>query len=581
MNKYLRIITYVVLVVLSVSLYAEDEVGCITYVDNYSTNLTAENTLRTILDKQVRLSNKAGEIVVRLNDVPDSIAVCINAAVDIWESIIKNDAPVYLNFYYKVLESGNDVETDVYYFRASDGVNYPSTLYYNIKADRDSSANNENDANIYINADSDWDCSHSSVILTDSKNMTYAMLRAIGVSFGFGSSVIERTSGIIGFSFIRGYSVFDKLILSSANKKLSDITNLGNRKNTALENYVQCVDGSVVYVSDSITSRRMYAPTEFEPYKSLIYLNNPNSLMHYDLKGGDKCMQIDTTTINILKEIGWSLDYYRLVNIQGDNIGDNGIASAYEKHRFNIQNNTSSEISNAKWSYKLPLVSGKDTIISYATDCLSFEIPAISDASGFSRSINGDIYGVITFSGIVGDVTVNESYRISLELKPFIKSVEVKNKILNTPLNTSYDIYYTVEHYGSEKLTISIEEDYSSELRTSYVYEPFLAHIVSHAISSNYYAWIDIKASNKYGDDMYTIELEPYSGSSLRTYSKCSSIGSLYNNSDTSITVFDTMGRMLSANNKISDLQSLPQGIYMLKIFCDDKCTKTVKYYKQ
>ena len=75
--------------------------------------------------------------------------------------------------------------------------------------------------------------------------------------------------------------------------------------------------------------------------------------------------------------------------------------------------------------------------------------------------------------------------------------------------NASYNVNCKVDYQGAGGLYVSLEEEYSSLLRSQFVREPYLAHFSFDNISSHYYAWIDIKAENEYGSDTYTIELPP------------------------------------------------------------------------
>ena len=46
-------------------------------------------------------------------------------------------------------------------------------------------------------------------------------------------------------------------------------------------------------------------------------------------------------------------------------------------------------------------------------------------------------------------------------------------------------------------------------MKAQFIYEPLIAYGVAEKITSLYYAWIDFTAENKYGKDVYTIELLP------------------------------------------------------------------------
>lgn len=574
-NKTIHILSGIIMYFSVQCVYAQTEIQTITYIDNYTNNINTENILRSISDKSERVSSNAGQFSINLDNVPDSIATCVYVAVDIWESVLNNEEPVYLKFFYT--EQDEDIQIEVSNIRADNNTFYPTSLHYNKNTTRSRTSDDYNDAKIYINKNVAWDCSHNDNILIGTKNMTYAILRSIAVSLGIGSSVVEKTGGFIGFSVgSRCYTVFDRLIISSTGVKLSDLTNIGNRKNTALDNFVQRAEGGNIFVKDTLSiSRKMYAPNVYEPFKSLIYLDNENSLMHYDLNEGDKYLQIDTTTINMLKELGWIMQPTKKAEIVGVGIDESGIASAYENHSFQIQNNTENNITNIDWTYCLPLKNGNDSIICESSNTMSFNIPRIDNADKYHVNINGDIYGMIYFSGLINGELVTDSYRISLELKPKIKNVTILRKESNAPLY-SYNLYYTVEYTGSDNLTISIEEEYSPELRTAFIREPFLAHVVSKKIASEYYAWVDITVRNQYGSDIYTIELPPYNNN-IRTADVNSIPCEIY----THIDVYDIYGKQVGSVLTVDDMVDYDNGMYILNYYNDNVPVKTVKYLKR
>lgn len=557
------------------------EIEQLTFYDNFAQSSANESSVLLVLDKEMRVSSNAGKFNITLENVPDSIATCIYAAVDIWESVIKNETPIYLTFNYSALESANDVETIVQYYTLDRSLFYPSSLFFNSISTRQNT-NLTPDAYIYINNNVQWDCSHNDVVLPNTKNMTYAMLRAIATALGFGSSVTKRMvndSEIITFGLSRGHSVFDNSILSSSGSKLSDISNRGYRVNSALEAFVQPTSETIYTKTDEM-QYKMYAPSTFQVGKSLVYLDNENSLMHHNLTAGDKFLQIDDTTIDLLRNIGWTFRSGKDVEIIGVGIDEFGIASAYESHQFQIQNNTAEQISDASWSFSLPLVSGNDSIICQKSSDLTFEIPAIGDDDRYKININGDIYGEISFSGKINGVAVSDTYRISLELKPKIKSVTILRKESNAPY-ASYNLYYIVEYYGNNQLKVEIEEDYSYEIPTYIIREPFVAHIVTKDISSNYYSWVDITVENEYGSDTYTIELPPYSGSNEIDLSSINNISETINQSDIShIEVYNINGALILDAQNLSDMQLLDKGLYIIKLY-SKKETIISKYLKR
>lgn len=59
----------------------------------------------------------------------------------------------------------------------------------------------------------------------------------------------------------------------------------------------------------------LYAPTLFETYKSLIYLDDEESLMHFDLKTGTKRFRVDEVTKELLHAIAGALKRPRTLRL--------------------------------------------------------------------------------------------------------------------------------------------------------------------------------------------------------------------------------------------------------------------------
>ena len=568
------------------SAYAQDAVtDTMRYVDNFSSSDVGINIIRGVLPKSERINSNQGSIKFHIaENVPDSIETAVRVAGDIWQQYLDGKTSAEIGIEYVNLD--NDIETEIVYFSHNDNpeINYPSCLYkylFPFEADNysDDSSIPKIDAKIYINSNASWDCTFSTDANVSTNNMTYAIMRAIANALGFGSSVTEyvrRGESRIYFNLTDGHSVFDNLIFSSDGKRMRDIPNLGrNIENTLLREFIQPIGNTEIYALLQSPSYRMYAPPVFEPYKSLVYLNNTNSLMHYDLNKGNKVHQVDDVTINLLREIGWYSQGDTLVNIVSNDIGDSGIASAYSSHSFTVENLSSGTIANARWEYRLPLASGGDSLMLSATNTLSFEIPAVSDENLFVRNVNGDIYGRIIFSGEIDGIAVEDVYTVSLELKPRIQYVTDIRKV-NKFSNNYYDLYFTVCYTGDNSLTVVKEEDGDSFLRTQYVYEPFLAHVKVENVSYDYWAWVDITVKNDYGKDVYTIELPAETG-----YYLASVTAEKADDNSLLIDVYDISGKQVMEHVDENVLTHLSKGIYILKYICPDgSSSKTEKFIK-
>lgn len=442
-----------------------------------------------------------------------------------------------------------------------------------------SGKNQTADAIIYINKNTKWDCSYNEKVCESSCNITFAMMRAIATVLGFGSSVTQKTirgNDIIAFGNKNGYSVFDNLIFSSQGKFLNEIANIGNRENPELTSYVQPVQGTFLYVLKQDDKHKLYAPESFENYNSLVYLNNKESLMHFDLKTGMKKFRVDATTVELLNTIGWNLKKSEDVKIVGNDIDETGLASAYEDHTFTVKNDNGGIITDAVWSYMLPLQNGKDTLVSQRLNSLSFSIKAIDNESKYRINMNGDISGKIIFSGKINGKDVEDVFNISLELKPKIKAVKIIKKESNYPLS-SYNIYYTVEYVGSDHLFIQVEEEFAGGMESQIIYEPFFAHVESKYLTAPFYNWVDIKVENKYGEEIYTIELPPYTDGDVR---EIPNNRVEFKSPYTIIEVLNEHGMTLNWVTSLNDLRINKKGLYILKFYKGNICVKTTKYLK-
>lgn len=562
--------------VLSLGLNAQDAVvDTLWYADNFI-RANSDAIIQTVLPKSERVTSSQGEIkFIFADNVPDSIQTAVNVAGDIWRQYLDGKANIIIDIKYDVLE--NDIETEVTYFSYSDNteVSYPASLYKYLFP-FSTNDNNNSDGGIYINSGTSWDCSFSADAVATANNMTYAAMRSIANVLGFGASIkeyIRRGESKIYFNLTDGHSVFDNLIFSSDGTRMKDIPNPGRMiENAALREFIQPTSNTEIYALLQSPDYRMYAPSVFEPFKSLVTLNNASSLMHHNLNTGNKIHQIDNVTTELLREIGWYSQVDTLVNIISTDIDSTGIASAYSSHGFTIEKTSSGTITDARWEYRLPLVAGGDSLMLSAADVLTFEIPIVSNEELFCRNVNGDIYGRVIFSGKIGEIAVEDVYTVSLELKPKILYVSDIRKV-NKTSNNYYDLYFTVCYTGANSLTVTKEEEGDSFLRTQYAYEPFLAHVKVVNVSYDYWAWVDITAENNYGKDVYTIELP-----AEIFYSQASSPAVHYD-AIQAIDVYDISGKRIKGNTTETELQNMPKGLYILKYTdIDGSLIKTVKF---
>ena len=559
----------------SLSLYAQER-DTITFVDEFATN-SINQTVLPVLPKNEQLSslNRGSIEFTYKTEIADTFKTAIMAAGDIWSHYLSNKAIMEIDVNYTSGLS-NDVTTDVIYVN-QDSLAYPAGLHAFLGF-----VTNEDAIScgiININSDIDWNCSFSSDSLLSTNNLTYAMLRSIAHILGFGSTVREiefrGTKTILGSNL--QISPFDNIIFNSNGEMMNELPCYSNRTdNVAAKTYCQPEDGVSIYAFNQSNSYRLYAPSVFNTNKSLKYLDNPESLMHHEIFAGDKIQRIDDVTINLLREIGWELTSNNGVKIICDDIDSTGIASALQRYNFRLQNSIGGVISDAEWVYRLPLNDGNDTIIATSNNSQTFTIPSLSDATHFNRNIHGDIYGTIEFTGKINGEDVYDTFNLSLELEPKIKNVTITN--ITSIENGFYSISFTVEYAGCSQLRVEKVHEYTSGVPVYYIDEPYIAHVTVRAIMPDQWAWIDIYATNQYGEDIYTIELPAL----INLYDNAGVQFVPENETDCLIDVYNAQGQLLLKDVPASSLNTLPTGLYILQ-YNDSygNCVKTEKFYKQ
>ena len=198
---------------------------------------------------------------------------------------------------------------------------------------------------------------------------------------------------------------------------------MGTRQNPDILKFATGQFGDV-YISGLVndSTYRMYTPSTYENGKSLIYLNNSNSLMHYSLNKLDAILQIDTLTANVLNKLGWDVNATQVENftIVGVDIPETGITSAYTSHSFNLEGKGKQYLNNRKWTFSLQSSDGSDTVVKETYGDLNFSIDPLKFPNDYNVNINGDIYGKIIFTGDINGENVRIVYNLTLELMPEI-----------------------------------------------------------------------------------------------------------------------------------------------------------------
>lgn len=188
-----------------------------------------------------------------------------------------------------------------------------------------------------------------------------------------------------------------------------------------------------------------------------------------------------------------------------DNIGNDGIGSAYLTHTFSLENDE--EMVSHLWHFYLMNQQGEYVEVSGGDTAPSFAITEIEDSEKYAIS-DGCLSGVVECLYSTSDTQYRTIlFPVTLELKPIILNV---SNIVKHPVEEWYFyVTFDVEYRGADRLIIAAEEEYSTIKTIQDVYEPFLAHIKTCNISTLRYSWLTIYVKNEYGTAEKTLEFAP------------------------------------------------------------------------
>lgn len=451
---------------------------------------------KSILKKTERKSNSRSQIIITFDEtVPDSIQRAFTAAKDLWESTISAEMPIYLEASFGSLGDDMSMYTEVGYIVEADNFSGCPLSLYTQKTNSTENAPDDPCGFIMLNSDFKWNCSYSEETNLPGYNVMTMALRGIAICLGFGSSVIETEPD--KYVFFNEYpSYFDKLLTSGS----TSLANL-EQQSTAMKNFV--TSGKVALKTKSATYN-VYSPSKYEPNSSLIFLSDANSLMSQGIGEGSIWQTIDNGTVDILRYLGWDIPS-KGYSITCDDISDNGIGSAYASHKFSL-NSGSANVSSIKWFFSLKGLNGQYVNVKNGSS-KTFTIDKVSAPQNYQVDMDGDLNGIIECEYVVNGTTYKaKPFAVSLELKPAILSIDNIRKDYEA---NAFTLHCNVTYAGAEKLTVEVEEEYTTVLRAYRFEEPFTAHVTTGRISTFTYSWVTIVASNQYGSASKTLEFEP------------------------------------------------------------------------
>lgn len=227
------------------------------------------------------------------------------------------------------------------------------------------------------------------------------------------------------------------------------------------------------------------------------------------------------------------------------------------------------------WMVCLPVAdSGDMQIIASGAENRSFTVDAltldnltdnyVTDSKGICQA---RFYIFAETSGVKS--TFEQDMPVSLA--PWLGTPEI---ISFNPTEREY-IYtadYTVEFAGVEnnRLTVAIEEEYSSILNSEYLY-PASSPLTgtSKRFNNLYYAWLLVDASNRFGHTETECEIKP-GAAAIALPSANSSAPDWF-------AVYSVTGILLAKTTDITDLSLLPPGLYIIRTYAGDRLLGTIK----
>ncbi len=519
------------------------------------------------------MSNKrVGNVVINYNDsnMPDSLKVAVSIAANVWQDYMGVGDSCRINIHFVDLLS-EDIRTDVIYSQSkSDGLYYPISLFKS----KGISYTNTIDADIFINSNVQWCVGIGETNSSFDKKLVLAMLQSIGRCLGYGSSVKIDRRGNFAFSFNNGMTAFDHLLFTEDDKQMAD---LNNNKRAEFQSFVQ-QDCGYVYAIRKDDRFKIYAPSIYEPQKSLKFSADTASIMFYgELK--KRNLTIDDTTLGILSTIGWNFSVDSSICIYADDIDNTGITSAYKEHTFHVECN-GNILENHYWEFLLPLKNGGYETVVISTN-KDFIIPPIDIEDKYERNIEGDIRGIISYSGVCDGQPVSDKYVVTLEIVPKIIKAEIIEIIPcdydPTFYNVIVDIYYT----GCHSLFSYVEEEFNASSASYNSNIPYYTRFYMTDIDSWRNVWIHFRVTNNYGSDTYTIEIPANDIFMQTNKQQTTSIKELLHISNIYCDVYMANGIYLKRINHYNELSLSPKGVYFIKVFRDNKYQTTIKFLNQ
>ena len=566
MKKHLPILI-VLLMAQSIGLLIAQQDTILVFKGRLDTASTALQTIKPCLLRTERSNSDFGGIIEVQCEagMSEEMQCCIKVAAQLWEEKLYIPKKVVLKFEKEKMGVGaEDFEAQVRYTSLLGTTKmYSQSYFMNFLSD---DKRNVEDAIIKINDDVDWDYSFSGETI-NKKNLTTAMLRAIAMSLGFGSSVIDNSTKGITFFVRRCFSPFDDFVINSNNVCLNEMPNNG-RTSQELVSFV--TGNNVYYKTTNNENLKLYASPEFRtcPVCAVSVVLYAFSINEISVDGWYQ--QVDRKTQEVLETIGWK-EPEKGLKIVADGIDNTGMASATRGYSFRAEI-PSGNIIKYSWKYEL-LNNEMDYVLIKKGESSEFAIDKVDELAKYRKNVNGDIKGKISLNAIVGGKEVSKVFHVYLSTKPTFISVKVDSI---TPISGTryYNLDITVIYDGADYLYVEQSEEFGDIVNTHFYYEPYIAHLRFKRIFMIGMSWVDMELSNNEGKVYYTVEIP----NQMELLNHSTLIQEEVINSEIAqIEVRDIQGRIVLRTDNYESVSCLSKGIYIVTLTYTNGKTVTRK----
>lgn len=524
--------------------------------------------------------NNVGIISLSFDGInTQSMKDCLQTAARYWGATIQNRVPIHIKV--SMLPELQDelALCDVVFYESTPTSITPSALH--IQDTGEENNNDDPDANIWLNPAKQWDTTIGEVNFPEGISLYTCALRSIAVCLGFGSSVTSFDGVNPTFQWDGHLSKFDELIIDSSGKRLADCQTDDN----ALKSFVTPASGKSIYVCSQSPEYKMYSPATFRQRESLVYLDNPQSLMHYGIGTGDRNFKIDNVTASLMNQIGWGVPMNLDGQITCSNIDETGHGVALAPHTFKLKLNTPATIDTYFWELRL-FNEDDETPVAYAKSTNSeFKVDGITKTEGYQELPGGELRAEVRLT-----VTINgQKYEVNplslkLSQEPYFSFVSPVN--LQQSAEDGYkDIMFGVNCLGASEFSVIVTE-WASSFYHVYTFETdgkLHIHAAIPHVDFSDLVEFEFIANNSYGTTTRTFTARPGRSFALLDYPFCLEDvkfelhdGNYESANSNYILVYDRNLKLVAKGQSYDSLvSSLPAGTYFFHHYAGGKLDDT------